>query len=563
MTTLTTLIPPTTHTTVDGTAPAATGFPSSGGLALHDHTLYDWFARSLETHPDSPALEVLGQTYSYRYLDERAVAVAGALLRAGGGIPPERIALLASRSLTAFAGYLAGLRLGATITPLNPAYPAERNRAVWELARADVLLADEAGSVQLTGADPTGHADGGPVLLRLTDSATVELPADAAGLPPRTTGPADVAYVLFTSGSTGRPKGVPIRHGNLAPYIAHNIERFEVGPGCRVSHTFDLTFDPSVFDLFVTWGGGATLVVPRRSELLEPVRYVVERAVTHWFSVPSVVSVSSSLGKLPAGEATGLRYGIFIGEQLTDRQARLWAAAAPSARIENVYGPTELTVACTQFRLSEDVDQWPATSNGTIPIGPVYGFLDHVILGVDGFPSAEGELCVRGAQRFDGYLDPADDRGRFLAFDHESGLPAEVYQGAAPLTPQHWYRTGDRVRHEDGALVHLGRLDNQVKVRGYRIELGEIESALRANPDLADAVVLAVPGPVETELVACYTGEPLKATDVMLWLRKRVPVHMVPRRYEHLDAMPLNPNGKIDRPALAAAFTRPAPEGTR
>ncbi|MFI5866475.1 amino acid adenylation domain-containing protein [Streptomyces sp. NPDC051546] len=533
-------------------------------LPLHDHTLHDWFARSLASYPDEPALEVLGKTYSYRSLDERATAVAAAVLRANGGIAPARIALLASRSLTAFAGYLAALRLGATLTPLNPAYPVGRNRSVWELARAEVLLADEGGSVQLkSGPAAAGESAAGPVQLRLTDAGTEALEADASALPPHTATPADTAYILFTSGSTGRPKGVPIKHRNLAPYIAHNIERFEVGPGCRVSHTFDLTFDPSVFDLFVTWGGGATLVVPQRTELLEPVRYVVERSVTHWFSVPSVVSVAASLNKLPEGEAPDLRYGIFIGEQLTERQARLWAAAAPKARIENVYGPTELTVACTEFRLADDSGQWPATSNGTIPIGPVYGFLDHVVLGEDGRPAEEGELCVRGPQRFDGYLDPADDHGRFLAYDEADGRPAEVYRGETPLTPAHWYRTGDRVRLEHGALTHLGRLDNQVKVRGYRIELGEIESALRRHPALGDAVVLAVPGPDETELVACYTGDRLKGTDVMLWLRKQVPVHMVPRRYEHLDTMPLNPNGKIDRPALNREFTRAAPEGTR
>ncbi|WP_369216743.1 amino acid adenylation domain-containing protein [Streptomyces flavofungini] len=519
-----------------------------GGPRPHDLTLYDFFARSLAAHPDEPALEVLGRTYSYRDLDERAAAVARALLDVRDGVAPARIALLASRSPTAFAGYLAALRLGATVTPLNPGYPVARNRSVWQLARAEVLLADASGAAQL---DPD---ESGPALLRLNDDETAALPLPA-DLPERTTGPGDVAYVLFTSGSTGRPKGVPVKHRNLAPYIAHNIERFAVGPGCRVSHTFDLTFDPSVFDLFVTWGGGATLVVPQRTELLEPVRYIEERRITHWFSVPSVVSVSASLGKLPAGQATGLRHGIFIGEQLTDRQARLWAEAAPKARIDNVYGPTELTVACTEYRLPEQMADWPDTANGTVPIGPVYPFLEHIVLDVEGLPADEGELCVRGPQRFDGYLDPADDRGRFLSCTPGSGRPATVYQGEEPLTAAHWYRTGDRVRREHGGLTHLGRLDNQVKVRGYRVELGEIESALRRHPGITDAVVLAVPGPAETELVAVHTGEPLKGTDVMLWLRKRVPVHMVPRRYAHLDALPLNPNGKTDRPALMRAHT--------
>ncbi|MEY9843505.1 amino acid adenylation domain-containing protein [Streptacidiphilus sp. BW17] len=546
--------------------PAPPDLPSPAPLS---RTLFDWFAETAAVHPDEPALEVLGRCHSYRELEDRAAAVACALLRANGGTAPKRVALLASRSLTAFAGYLAALRLGATVTPLNPGYPVTRNRSVWQLAASDVLLADETGAAQLSGEDFSG----GPALLRLTGAETAQLRSDTAALPAFGTTPADVAYILFTSGSTGRPKGVPIRHANLAPYIAHNIERFEVGPRCRVSHTFDLTFDPSVFDLFVTWGGGATLVVPQRSELMKPVQYVADRGITHWFSVPSVVSVSASLGTLPADGAPALRHAVFIGEQLTERQARLWAAAAPDAVVTNVYGPTELTVACSEFQLPRNVSEWAPTSNDTVPIGAVYPFLDHVVLGEDGLPAEEGELCVRGPQRFDGYLDPSDDHGRFLSYEPDDephrgpdrgsdrGRPARIYRGDGPLTAAYWYRTGDRVRHEHGSLVHLGRLDSQVKIRGYRVELGEIETALRRHPAMAEAVVLAVPGSDGTELTACHTGDPVTATEVMLWLRKRIPVHMVPRRYEHLDALPLNANGKIDRPALVRRFTPGRAEG--
>ncbi|GAA2465287.1 amino acid adenylation domain-containing protein [Streptomyces mauvecolor] len=518
---------------------------------MTDRTLHEWFARSAARFPEATALELHDRSLTYRELDACATALAERILLARGSAP-RRVALLASRSLTAFAGYLAAQRLGATVTPLNPGYPAERNRSVYDLADAETLIVDEAGAPQL----PHFELGSEHTRLLLTDAEVAGPHAGApAALPEYRTTPDDIAYVLFTSGSTGRPKGVPVRHRNLSAYIAHNIARFEVGPGCRVSHTFDLTFDPSVFDLFVTWGGGGTLVVPRRSDLLTPVDYLVERGITHWFSVPSLVSVAAGLGNLPAGLVTALRYGIFIGEQLTYRQAEAWQAVAPGAVIENVYGPTELTVACTEFRLAADPGQWPETSNGTVPIGPVYGFLDHLILDEEGRPAAEGELCVRGSQRFDGYLDPADDRGRFLSFDGER---ATAYDGTGGVRAEHYYRTGDRVRHEKGDLVHLGRLDNQVKVRGYRIELGEIEAAMRRHPAMTEAVVLAVPGAEETELVAFYTGEKLTATDAMLWLRKRIPVHMVPRRFTCLTELPLNPNGKIDRPALRRRFTEAA-----
>ncbi|MET7357959.1 amino acid adenylation domain-containing protein [Streptomyces sp. NPDC005562] len=510
---------------------------------MTDLSLYDWFDRSVRRTPSAVALEVAGRVLTYRELDRRAVAVAEELVRAHGG-RPRRVALLASRTLTAFAGYLAVLRLGAAVVPLNPAYPFSRNRAVVALAGADAIVADADGASQLGASEGVS----GITVLRLDDERTDSL--TAPDVPPHRAGPDDLAYILFTSGSTGRPKGVPIRHRNLAPYIAHTIDRYDVGPGCRVSHTFDFTFDPSVFDLFVTWGAGATLVAPRRSELLTPVDYVVGRNITHWVSVPSVVSVAAELRNLPAGRATELRHAIFLGEQLTYDQARLWHEAAPNAAIENAYGPTELTVTCTAFRLPGDPAAWPETSNGTVPIGTVHDHLEHVVLDEEGRPAVEGELCVRGPQRFDGYLDPADDKGRFLS--HHSGRPPATAPHASgeEVTAAHYYRTGDRVRSEHGNLVHLGRLDQQVKVHGYRIEPGEIENQLRGHPEITGVVVLAAPGARGTELIACYTGVAQSPSRLIHWLRERVPVHMVPRRFAHRERFPHSANGKIDHTAL-------------
>jgi amino acid adenylation domain-containing protein len=439
---------------------------------MTDRTLYEWFAESAGRHPDLTAVEVGDDTLTYRELHRCALALADRMVRAHGRAP-ERVALLAAHSLAGFAGYLAALRLGATVTPLNPSHPERRNRVVCELAEVDLVLADESGRAQVGGA----LADVAATTLRLTDRDVRDAP-EAGALPVYAVGPDAIAYILFTSGSTGRPKGVPIRHRNLSPYVAHNIDRYGIGPGCRVSHAFDLTFDPSVFDLFVTWGGGATLVSPRPGELLTPVDYLAGRGITHWFSVPSVVSVGADLGTLPTGLVHTLRYSIFIGEQLTYRQASAWRAVAPGAVIDNVYGPTELTVACTEYRLPRSPERWPVTSNDTVPIGPLYDFLESVVLDQSGRPADEGELCVRGPQRFDGYLDEEDDRGRFVI---RRGDTFDAYDGTGALTAHDYYRTGDRVRVESGHLVHLGRLDDQVKIRGYRVELGEIEAAMRRN----------------------------------------------------------------------------------
>ncbi|RBJ01602.1 D-alanine--poly(phosphoribitol) ligase, partial [Micromonospora provocatoris] len=365
---------------------------------------------------------------------------------------------------------------------------------------------------------------GGAVTVRLDGAPDVPPPAAPVTAD-------DVAYLLFTSGSTGRPKGVPIRHRNVDAFLAYCRDRYPVGPGDRLSQTFDLTFDPSVFDMFVAWGGGATLVVPQPDEVLTPVRFVNERRITHWFSVPSVVSLARRMRMLSPGAMPGLRHSLFAGEALTLEQARAWAAAAPGSVVENLYGPTELTVTCTGHRLPADPAAWPVTSNGTVPIGDAHPGLDAILRAEDGTVGGDdGELCVHGPQRFDGYLDPADDEGRFVT---DAG--------------RRYYRTGDRVRREHGTLVHHGRLDDQVKVRGYRIELGEIEMVLRGHPGVQDAVVLAFGAGDDVSLRAVYTGADGITGELTRRCAERLPGYMVPARIHHVAALPTNANGKTDR----------------
>ncbi|GIJ21048.1 AMP-binding protein [Micromonospora lutea] len=499
-------------------------------------TLGEMVARTVRDHPDQPALDLGGTVLTYRELWDLAGRIAVGLVAAGHAGSP--VGLCASRTSLAYAGYLAALRCGAPVVPLHPTYPADRTALMVTAAGSDTVLLDD------TVLDPVED--------RLRGQGTRTLrPSSAVGQPvtDRFAAPDAVAYILFTSGSTGVPKGVPISHRSAHAYIRHNIARYEVGPGDRLSQTFDLTFDPSVFDLFVAWGAGATLVVPTGNELVSPARYVRDRAITHWFSVPSVISLAHGMRGLSADAMPGLRWSLFIGEQFTYDQARLWRLAAPASTIDNVYGPTELTVACTEYRLPADPADWPATSNGTVPIGQVYPFLDHVLLDDDGAPTDDGELCVRGVQRFPGYLDPRRDAGAFTSYDGTSAVP---YDGATPLTARHWYRTGDRVRHESGTLVHLGRMDRQVKLNGCRIELGEIEFALRRHASVEEAVALVSPD--KRTLCAFYTGTRCNARELRQALREQLPPFMIPRRIEWLERLPLNSNGKIDRRVLADAL---------
>lgn len=494
------------------------------------NTLYHWFETSAGKHADAPALEVGARTLTYRELEELAGHVAAEAVAALGSVP-ARIGVLAERSVLTYAGYLAAHRLGSTVVPLNPAFPAQRNRMIAEAAGLDLVLTEDPadlGVPELAMAEPTGGGARTP-------------PASATG---------DLAYILFTSGSTGRPKGVPIRHRNVCAYLEHVVPRYGMEPGSRVSQTFDLTFDLSVFDMFTAWGGGATLVVPSREDLLAPVRFVAEKRLTHWFSVPSMVSYAQRLRSLRPGSMPTLRWSLFCGEPLTTHQATAWQRAAPGGVVENLYGPTELTISCAEYRLPADPADWPETANGTVPIGRLYPSVSHVVLDDQGRPAVEGELCARGPQRFPGYLDPAANEGRFYHFG-PGDETARPHAAGDELDDTAWYRTGDRVSWQDGALVHLGRSDQQVKVQGYRVELGEIEAVLRDQEAVRDAIVLALPGSGgTTELEAVCTGSDLDSDRLLTAVAGRLPGYMVPRRLTVLDTLPLNVNGKIDRSAL-------------
>lgn len=510
--------------------------PEGAGSAGRFRSLADWVGAAVSRFPSHVALEADAGPVTYLGLWRASGKAAAEVLAAAR--PGCRVAVWGARSWHAHVSYLGALRAGASVVPLSPANPVIRNLAILRESGAELVLTDPSmPAEQLTAIGAAGVA--------AVDGLAGGRPGLADDVRP-VAHPGDEAYVLFTSGSTGVPKGVPIRHRHVLAYLAHVLPRYDIGPGSRLSHTFDLTFDPSVFDLFATWGSGGTLVMCAADDLMFPAEYVRRERITHWYSVPSLVSVAGQLGTLRPASMPGLRWSMFIGERLTRPQASSWRAAAPASVIDNVYGPTELCVSCAEYRLPADVGSWPSTSNDSIPIGTVAPHLEHLLLDETGARADEGELCVRGSQRFDGYVNPEHNIGRFLSVD---GTGTSVYRGEGPVTPRHWYRTGDRLRTEHGQLVHLGRLDDQVKVRGYRIEPAEIEAVLRKHPMVHEAVVV---GCGDHDLVAFFTGSPAASSGLAGLAGRHLPGYMLPDRYEHLDALPVTGNRKIDRGALAA-----------
>jgi amino acid adenylation domain-containing protein len=489
--------------------------------------------------PDAAALVVDGSTWSYQDLASASRALAARFCSLVG---TPRVGLLASRSATAYVGYLATLRSGGTVVPLSAASPPSRLRRIADQARLTLVVADGDGDVPDLGVE----------VLRLSTDDCRALAAAGARMDPHARGdqphPETIAYLLFTSGSTGQPKGVPIRHRNTAAWLAHVIDAFALAPGCRFAQVADLTFDAAVEEMFGAWGAGATLVVPTREDLFDPVEFVNLHGITHWSSVPSVVGLNRE--ELRPGKLPTLQVTVFGGEALTIDQAATWSEAAPASRIINSYGPTETVVDITTYELAPDRSGWPVTSNGTVPIGSVFPHLQSRL------DPATGELQVRGPQRFDGYVDPADNAGRFL----EPGpdlVEVELIAGSLP-SRNAWYRTGDHIGIEGGQLVHRGRIDDQVKLFGQRLEPSEVEHALCrwAGAHEAAVVLLSDPDPSRTRLGAVLTGPPLSAAEIRGLLLPHLPLAFIPKEYVHRAQLPINGNGKTDRAACVRLLHR-------
>ncbi|MEK2495430.1 amino acid adenylation domain-containing protein [Kitasatospora purpeofusca] len=495
--------------------------------------------------PDATAVVGPDGELTYGQLERRANRLAHRLLAAGVG-PQDPVAVLADRRTPLVVALLATLKAGAVYLPLDPAYPDDRLADILSTAGARIVLAER----EFAGRGP-GPAGAAPELLVLDDhSAPDPAPDHPDGTAPGVVVDPDApAYLIFTSGSTGRPKGVTVEHRQITHYlhaVAERLADHDVAGGSFAlvsTHAADL----GLTNLFGALTTGGTVHLVDREVATDPEaygEYLAAHPVDAVKMVPSHLELLAAHGDL--GRVLPRKLLVLAGEACSwDLVARI-RSARPELAVQVHYGPTETTVSVLGNAVEETP---PGRRSGTVPIGRPLADVDCWVVDPDGRPlpaGVPGELWIGGPSVARGYFGRPD-------LTDERFVPDPV-TGKARC-----YRSGDRVRLNGAGLFEfLGRVDDQVKIRGFRVELGEVATALRELPELAEAVVLPVGEAHAARLTAWVTpavpGSAVDVARVRTALRGRLPDYMVPPAIVVLPALPLNPNGKVDRSAL------PAPE---
>lgn len=498
---------------------------------------------SFKKNSECFALYTNNKYYTYNELSQISREIAHTILHIN--YEKQSIILMGGKSFFIHAGLLGTIIAGSYYTPLNDTFPLERNLNIIELSKSKILILDY-----------TDFKNYEKILDNINNYNIICPEEQCLFLTERfpnhnfyaakehknsflSVNENDTVYMLFTSGSTGIPKGIKISHKNLYNYSYISQKRNNVDNTSKIIQMHDITFDYSVHNLFISFLFGACLHIINRTTKINPFKYINDHQITHAAFVPSSLIIMKKMRLLKENSLPSLKYVCFCGETLPFENALLIAHATPNAKLENIYGPTEATVACAYFEFNKDTKEMPEYL-GSMPIGKAYEGMEvelydeNLNLITD---ESTGQIVLSGKQLTNGYVNNEEQtKEKFIMINNKLH-----------------YLTGDLGRRINGEIVFLGRNDAQVQIRGYRVEIFEIENAISKIDGIISNAVIPTPiGAVTYENTTAFLvcNKDVNIDNIKDILSKTLPNYMVPNNYILLDSMPLNTNGKIDRNQL-------------
>lgn len=497
------------------------------------HWMHELFEKQCLKTPDAAAVVIGNSVLTYRELNARANQLAHYLRTRGVG-PNILVGVCLERSSEMIVVVYAVLKAGGAYVPLDPSYPADRLRYMLTSSNSRLAISSSVWGSKLEGLRCE---------LLFVDQQRKRTDTFPRTNPEPLATESDMIYVIFTSGSTGRPKAAGVFHRGFSNLIDWYVTEFRINFEDAALLVSSLSFDLTQKNLYATLLNGGRLHLPRRGIFDPPeiLAQIAEEEITLINCTPSAFYPLLEEADDSFAQLISLRHVFLGGEKIAIDRLLAWQQSKGChCQVVNTYGPTECTDTCSFCRMDKTI----VDGYTSVPIGKPVPNTALIVVDTDFNRCAEGqigELWIGGIGVGAGYLNDTEmTKSRFLINPFPDIPGARVY------------RTGDSVRLlPDGNLEFLGRMDHQVKLRGFRIELPEIERVLQEHDSIKDAVVLLQKD--REQLVAYYTaGQPSPIVqDLRAHLAQKVPDYMVPSEFVPLEKLPLSPNGKVDRHAVA------------
>ena len=494
------------------------------------NSVLSWLDETAKRLPNKLALQDISGNITYQEYRSKSLAIAYKIVELNKGEMKKPIVVYLEKGKEVLVSFMGVAYSGCFYSPIDTEMPPSRVDKILEVLKPEIVITTNKLKTNFEKFNFYGSY--------IIYEETICSEEDETAVKPYTEKivDTDLLYVLFTSGSTGVPKGVSICHRSVIDYIDWVTETFNITQKDTFGNQAPFYFDNSILDIYSCMKTGATLNIIPKKLFFQPVpllEYIKYNKINTIFWVPSALIVVSKLKAFRNVDLSDtLKRVLFCGEVMPNKQLNIWRKFLPNVTYANLYGPTEITDACTYYIVDREF-----SDDEPLPIGIPMSNTDILVLNDEDKLVTDdevGELCVRGTSLAMGYYNnPEKTRSAFVQNPLNKAVPEIIY------------RTGDLVRYNEyREIIYISRKDFQIKHLGHRIELGEIETAISS---LEEVTLNCCLYDEKNQRIVLFVDAQVDRDYIKERIEKLVPEYMIPGKVIYLENMPINANGKIDR----------------